>query len=227
MGRLPEPCWEGLHGADMPSSSLIVWCGSLPSAMVGSGEGLRREDRTTASASRDRQPGRRSTSSPTKFPPQQNGTNPFVFHVDRGKLTDPANEAATRRDRTRRSRRRPHVYSVTNPVTKDAAGRRDSCPKDGRTGFMPVLLDGQLRVHHRTPRQKVLEATDAGEEGRDPGGGRADRSGACSRRPTRSRARCSGNIAAMVILALVFGSLVAMGTPIVTAVFALVGRDRR
>jgi len=53
-----------------------------------------------------------------RFPPQQNGTNPFVFAVDEGKLTDPANRAAIAATYKAIKRSR-EVYSVVNPLTKD------------------------------------------------------------------------------------------------------------
>ena len=153
-----------------------------------------------------------------KFPPQENGTNPFVFHVDRGKLTDPANAAAL--DATYAAiKRSPHVYSVMNPVSKNgkAAGLLS---KDGRTGFMPVLLDINSGFITERLAEVTLEAAAPAEEAgiQVAVGGSI---GSTLSAPDTKTSEVLGNIAAMVVLALVFGSLVAMGTPIVTAIFAL------
>jgi RND superfamily putative drug exporter len=147
-----------------------------------------------------------------RFPPQENSTNPFVFHVDRGKLTDPANAAAL--DATYAAiKRSPHVYSVMNPVGKKgkAAGLLS---KDGRTGFMPVLLDINSGFITVRLAEAALEATAPAQTAgiRVAVGGSI---GSALSAPETKTSEVLGNIAAMVVLALVFGSLVAMGTPIV------------
>src|SRR5262245_55634110 len=54
-----------------------------------------------------------------EFPPQQNGSNPVVFQVDHGKLTDPRYKPAI--DETYRTfKASPKVHSVANPVGKNA-----------------------------------------------------------------------------------------------------------
>ncbi len=153
-----------------------------------------------------------------QFPPQQNGTNPFVFHVDHGKLTDAANKAAITAS-YKAIKASAQVYSVTNPVTKDAA-KAGLLSQDGRTGLMPVLLKVESGFITERLAEKVLDAT---EPARKAGiqvavGGSI---GSVLSTPDTKQSEILGNLAAMVILALVFGSLVAMGTPILTAVFAL------
>jgi uncharacterized membrane protein YdfJ with MMPL/SSD domain len=153
-----------------------------------------------------------------QFPPQQNGTNPFVFHVDHGKLTDAANKAAITAS-YKAIEASADVYSVTNPVTKDAA-KAGLMSQDGQTGLMPVLLTVESGFITERLAQKVLDAT---EPARKAGiqvavGGSI---GSVLSTPDTKQSEILGNLAAMVILALVFGSLVAMGTPILTAVFAL------
>ena len=53
-----------------------------------------------------------------KFPPQQNGTNPIVFHVDQGKLTDSQYKSAVKAA-VQGLKNAPHVYSVTGPYSSD------------------------------------------------------------------------------------------------------------
>jgi uncharacterized membrane protein YdfJ with MMPL/SSD domain len=153
-----------------------------------------------------------------RFPPQQNGTSPFVFHVDTGELTDPKNKAAldATYDAIKSSK---HVYSVLNPVGKKgvAAG---IITKDARTGFMPVLLNVNSGFVTVRLAQDVLSATAPARKAGITVAAGGPIGGALSS-PDPKTSELLGNLAAMIILALVFGSLVAMGTPILTAIFAL------
>ena len=153
-----------------------------------------------------------------RFPPQQNGTSPFVFAVDGAALSDDPFKAAMETT-FHRMQRAEHVYSVVNPLSKDgkAAGILSD---DGSIGFMPVLLDIDSGFITEDLAEKVLDAT---EPARRAGiqvavGGPI---GSELSQPDTGTSERIGNIAAMVILAIVFGSLVAMGLPILTAVIGL------
>ena len=153
-----------------------------------------------------------------KFPPQQNGTSPIVFHVDEGRLTNARYKPAM--DATFHAIKSSHdVYSVRNPVGKNAdiAG---IISEDGQTGYMPVLLKVDSGFITVELAEKVLAATEparkAGIEVAAGGPIGSELSG-----PETGTSELLGNLSAMVILALVFGSLVAMGLPIVTAIFGL------
>jgi uncharacterized membrane protein YdfJ with MMPL/SSD domain len=153
-----------------------------------------------------------------RFPPQQNGTSPFVFATDDGTLLDERAKAAI--DATyKRMESAEHVHSVTNPLSKD--GRAAGLLSDEETiAFMPVLLDIDSGFITVSLAEKVLEAT---EPARDAGlqvavGGPI---GSELSEPDTSVSERVGNIAAMVILAIVFGSLIAMGLPIITAAVGL------
>ena len=153
-----------------------------------------------------------------RFPPQQNGTSPFVFAVDDGKLTDqPYKEAIGRT--FHKMQRAEHVYSVLNPVSKD--GRTAGIlSDDGSIGFMPVLLDVDSGFITEELAHKVLDATaPARAAGIDVAVGGPI--GSELSQPDTSTSERLGNLAAMVILALVFGSLVAMGLPILNAAIGL------
>ena len=153
-----------------------------------------------------------------KFPPQQNGTNPFVFHVDQGTLTDPEPKAAiTATYKAIKGERQ--VSSVTNPVTSTAA-EAGLLSDDGQTAFMPVLLNVDSGFITQDLAEKVLAATEpARKAGIEVAVGGSI--GGVLSTPETTQSEIIGNISAMVILALVFGSLVAMGTPILTAIVAL------
>ena len=47
----------------------------------------------------------------SRFPPQQNGSSPVVFHVTRGKITDPANKQAVESS-YKALAKAPHVASA-------------------------------------------------------------------------------------------------------------------
>ena len=153
-----------------------------------------------------------------RFPPQQNGVNPIVFDVSTGKLTDDANKQAVV-DSIKAIKAVPHVYSVTNPLssTGQTAGL---LAKDGQTAFAPVLLD--IGSGDLTPElaQEVLDATKPA----DDAGITVAAAGSIGSTLSTDDSEISevvGIVAAMIILTLVLGSLVAMGMPIITAVVGL------
>ena len=154
----------------------------------------------------------------TQFPPQQNGSNPFVFHVEQGMLSDPQYKPAM--DATFKAiQASADVYSVRNPVGKNAAVA-GIISADGRTGIMPVLLKVSSGFITEELAHKVLAATaPARRAGIEVAVGGSI--GSVLSKPETQASELLGNIAAMVVLALVFGSLVAMGLPIITAAFGL------
>ena len=146
-----------------------------------------------------------------RFPPQQNGVNPIVFDVVDG-------QAHRRRRTSRRSRvgqgdAARHRMSPASPTRSAATARpRGCCRKDGQTAFAPVLLDigsGDLTTElaQQSPRRHRRPRTEAGIRGRGRGLPRLRR---CPTDDTES-SEVVGIVAAMIILTLVFGSLVAMG----------------
>jgi uncharacterized membrane protein YdfJ with MMPL/SSD domain len=153
-----------------------------------------------------------------KFPPQQNGANPFVFEAPHGQLTDP--EFKQPMDATATALAHgPHVYSAINPISKKGQ-EAGLLSKDGTIAFDPVLLDVNSGFITDRLANDILSVTDPA---RNAGikvavGGSI---GSTLSAPDTKTSQILGNVAAMVVLALVFGSLVAMGTPIVTAIFAL------
>ena len=153
-----------------------------------------------------------------KFPPQQNGANPFVLQVDRGTLSDPNYKPAV--DATYRAfKASRYVYSVQNPVGKNAE-TAGIISDDGKIGLMPVLLNVGGGFITEELAQKILDVTQpARAAGIDVAvGGQV---GSVLSAPDTKESQVLGNVSAMVILALVFGSLVAMGLPIVNAALGL------
>jgi len=142
-----------------------------------------------------------------QFPPQQNGSSAFVLHVDDGRLTDDRYKPAV--DATFHAiKANPAVDSVRNPVGKNAeiAG---IISDDERTGQMPVLLNVGTGFITTELAEEVLRATaPARRAGIEVAVGGPI--GSVLSSPETQTSEVIGNISAMVILALVFGSLVAM-----------------
>ena len=113
----------------------------------------------------------------------------------------------------------PEVYSVVNPLSKD--GRTVGLlSEDERIAFMPVLLKVDSGFITDRLAKAILDATaPATKAGIEVAVGGSI--GSVLSSPDTGESELIGNVSAMVILALVFGSLIAMGTPIITAAFAL------
>ncbi|MGB0099661.1 MAG: MMPL family transporter [Nocardioides sp.] len=153
-----------------------------------------------------------------RFAPQQNGVNPIVFDASEGQLTDDAAKQAVT-DSVKAMRQVPHVYSVTNPVSSSGQ-TAGLLSEDGQTAFAPVLLDigtGDLTTEIA---QEVMDATaPANAAGITTAAGGSI--GSTLSTDESEISEVVGIIAAMIILSIVLGSLVAMGMPIVTAVIGL------
>ena len=153
-----------------------------------------------------------------RFPPQQNGANPIVFHVEHGKLTDQDNKQAIQ-DAVKGLRGAQHVYSVTNPLS-DAGQTAGLLSKDKQTAFAPVLLDVGSAELDAAIATSVFATTKPASSA----GIQVEAAGSIgselSDQPTES-SEVVGILCAMLILTLVLGSLIAMGMPIITAVVGL------
>jgi uncharacterized membrane protein YdfJ with MMPL/SSD domain len=151
-----------------------------------------------------------------KFPPEQNGSSPLVFHAERGKITDARNKQAIQASH-KAVLRLPQVASATDPFSQEGSAQISS---DEQTAFIPVLLD----VGGDDLTEEIAESVlAAGDPGRQAGmevavGGPV---GTELSEPKTESSEVIGLVAAMIILAFTFGSLVAMGLPIVSAVIGL------
>jgi putative drug exporter of the RND superfamily len=150
------------------------------------------------------------------FPDQTNGTSPIVLHASSGKLSDSNYSSAVNQAATDVAKA-PNVASVINPLTPQGAS---SLSKDQSTGYLSVTLsvspgslsvgDVQRIVDAANPAKKAgLEVETAGQLGQK-----------ISKTSTES-SELIGIIAAMVILTLTFGTVVAMMLPILTAILGL------
>jgi uncharacterized membrane protein YdfJ with MMPL/SSD domain len=154
-----------------------------------------------------------------RFPPQQNGVSPIVFDIKHGKLTDSQHKQALTQS-IKEIRKAPHVYSITNPVS--SSGQTAGLLSDDKqTAFAPLLLDISSGELDEENAGEIFAAADPARRA----GMTVEAAGTLGSELSDEESESSevvGIIAAMVILSLVLGSLVAMGLPIVSAVVGLV-----
>jgi putative drug exporter of the RND superfamily len=146
-----------------------------------------------------------------RFPAQAGDTADVVFHSG-GRLTDPATAAVISRA-VAALKPLPHVAGVTSPLAPGAHGQLSA---DGRTGFAVVQFNATAA---NLPNSSVSRVVDTALTFARPGlqvaVGGAPVENVVSAAPGSSEG--FGITAAIVIMLLAFGSVVAMGLPILTA----------
>jgi uncharacterized membrane protein YdfJ with MMPL/SSD domain len=153
-----------------------------------------------------------------EFPPQQNGQSPVVFYDPAGKLTDPAARKAVEAS-VKHMAALPDVYSVTSPFVR--GGRGVTLSENGKYGLAQVLL----RVNGGEVTPQLAAAVMAATAPARAAGIQTEAGGVLGIQLSAQKSRRSeavGLVAGVVILAVTFGTLVAAGMPIVTAIVALV-----
>jgi putative drug exporter of the RND superfamily len=151
------------------------------------------------------------------FPAQAGDRDTIVFKIEHGSVNDPAVKA--RMSTLFASvTRLPHVAGVVSPYAARTAGNAIS--QDGRIAFATVIFDEKANTLPKSAAQKVVSAAKAA---RAPGleielGGQAIE---LTQQEGFALTTAIGLLAAIVVLLVTFGSLVAMGLPIVTALFGL------
>ncbi len=152
----------------------------------------------------------------SSFPAQAGDRDTIVFKVASGSVTAPS-------VRSRMSAmfaqvaRLPHVSSVISPYA-GSAGK--SISKSGRIAFATVVFDKKANLLPQSAPEKVVQVARAAAR---PGlqvelGGQAIE---MTEQPGFGISTGVGLLAAIVVLLLTFGSMIAMGLPIVTALFGL------
>jgi len=150
------------------------------------------------------------------FPAQSNGTSPIVLHAASGKLTDAKYTDAVDAAAAGVAKA-PHVASVVNPLTPQGAS---ALSKNQTTGYLSVALSvspGSLSVGGV---QRIIDGANpakaAGLEVETGG-----QLGQKVSKPSTESSELIGILAAMVILTLTFGTVVAMLMPILNAILGL------
>ncbi len=151
------------------------------------------------------------------FPDQANGTSPIVLHATNGKLTDSKYASAVNQAAADVAKAHD-VASVLNPLTKQGAS---SLSKDQSTGYLSVTLSVSPGSLSQQEAQSII---DAAAKPAQAAGLQVETGGQLGQKvskPATESSELVGIIAAMVILSLTFGTIVAMTVPILTAIFAL------
>jgi putative drug exporter of the RND superfamily len=150
------------------------------------------------------------------FPDQANGSSPIVLHASSGKLTESKYSNAVDQAAAAVAKA-PHVASVVNPLTPQGAS---ALSKDKATGYLSVTLavsPGQLSEGEA---QQIIDAADPAKAA----GLQVETGGQLGQKvskPATESSELIGIVAAMVILSLTFGTVVAMLLPILNAILAL------
>jgi RND superfamily putative drug exporter len=147
-----------------------------------------------------------------RFPQQTLYSSNVVFHSDEG-LTSPATERAVEQAVTRLEDG-PHVIAVSSPYDP----RGPTVSEDERTAFATVGFSTEKvgQGDFEAAEKAVQDLRDAGIQVEYDGGlGYANT-------PAGGNSELIGILMAVVILAIAFGSLVAMSLPIVAALLAIV-----
>ncbi len=150
------------------------------------------------------------------FPDQANGASPIVIHAKSGKLTD-SQYASAVNSAAAGVAKAPFVASVVNPLTPEGAS---ALSKDQATGYLSVTTSVNPGSLSTEQAQAIINAADPAKKA----GLEVQAGGQLGQKvstPSTESSEAIGIIAAMVILAFTFGTLVAMVLPIVTAIFAL------
>ena len=150
------------------------------------------------------------------FPAQSGDSDQVVLHALRGRVTDPAIRARVV-PMLAQIARLPHVSAVVSPYSPAGA---HSVSSDGSIAFATVDFDQRANVLPKPAIDRVIAAAGGA---RSPQlevqlGGQAIEQ---AQRVSLGLATAVGLIAAMVVLLVTFGSLLAMGLPILTALLGL------
>jgi RND superfamily putative drug exporter len=151
------------------------------------------------------------------FPAQAGDRDTIVFKVAHGTVRDPT-------VRTHMSAlfatvtRLPHVADVVSPYSPQAAGKAIS--SNGRIAFATVDFDEKANTLPKSAAKNVVAAAKAARQAglQIELGGQAIEQ---TQQEGFGLTTAVGLLAAIVVLLVTFGSLIAMGLPIVTALFGL------
>jgi RND superfamily putative drug exporter len=151
------------------------------------------------------------------FPKQAGDRDTIVYAVKSGTVLDPA--IRSRMSATfAEVEKLPHVAAVISPYAGASAGKSISADKN--IAFATVVFDEKANLLPTSAAERVVKVARAADQ---PGlqvelGGQAIET---TDKPGFGVSLAVGLLAAIVVLLLTFGSVVAMGLPIVTALFGL------
>jgi putative drug exporter of the RND superfamily len=151
------------------------------------------------------------------FPAQAGDRDTIVYKVSSGTVLAPAVKARMSK-MFAEVEKLPHVTAVISPYAGAAAGKAISA--NGQIAFATVVFDEKANLLPKSAPERVVKvARAAGQPGLQVElGGQAIEA---TEQAGFGISTAVGLLAAIVILLLTFGSVVAMGLPIVTALFGL------
>jgi RND superfamily putative drug exporter len=151
------------------------------------------------------------------FPSQAGDRDTIVYKVASGSVLDPAVRSRMSAMFARVAKL-PHVASVISPYAGAASGK--SISANGRIAFATVVFDEKANNLPKEAAQRVVDVARAA----DRTGLQVELGGQAIEETQQAGFGIStavGLLAAIIVLLLTFGSLVAMGLPIFTALFGL------
>jgi len=151
------------------------------------------------------------------FPAQAGDRDEIAFEVSSGRVTDPAVRARMS-SMFAEVAKLPHVTAVISPYAGASTGR--SISANGRIAFATVVFDEKANLLPKSAPEQVVKVARAAQRA----GLQVDLGGQAIEATEQAGFGVStavGLLAAIVVLLLTFGSLIAMGLPIVTALFGL------
>jgi RND superfamily putative drug exporter len=151
------------------------------------------------------------------FPAQAGDRDTIVYKVSSGSVNDPAVRARMSATFAKIAKL-PHVSAVISPYAGASAGK--SISANGKIAFATVVFDEKANLLPVSAAERVVAVAQAGAR---PDlqvelGGQAIEA---TEQAGFGVSTAVGLLAAIVVLLLTFGSLVAMGLPIITALFGL------
>jgi putative drug exporter of the RND superfamily len=151
------------------------------------------------------------------FPTQSGDRDSIVYKVSNGTVTDPAVRSRMT-TMFAKVAKLPHVTDVISPYAGAASGK--SISANGKIAFATVVFDEKANNLPKEAAERVVTtARAAGQQGLQVElGGQAIET---TQQAGFGISTAVGLLAAIVVLLLTFGSLIAMGLPIVTALFGL------
>ncbi len=151
------------------------------------------------------------------FPAQAGDRDTIVYAVTSGTVNDPAVRARMSATFAKVAKL-PHVAAVVSPYGGAASGK--SVSANGKIAFATVVFDEKANLLPKSAPERVVDVARAAAR---PGlevelGGQAIEA---TEQAGFGISTAVGLLAAIVVLLLTFGSLIAMGLPILTALFGL------
>jgi putative drug exporter of the RND superfamily len=151
------------------------------------------------------------------FPVQAGDRDTIVFKTKSGTILDPAVKAHMKATFAE-VEKLPHVAAVISPYSGPTAGKSVSANK--QIAFATVVFNEKANLLPKSAAENVVRVARAAQQ---PGlevelGGQAIEA---TQQPGFGISLAVGLLAAIVVLLITFGSVIAMGLPIVTALFGL------